>query len=255
MRTRQEIKAIGKEQFKLNYWTCVLAALLVTAVMGVLTWMSNGQEIARVVSTGQDAFRVVSGQQDTFYMMDSQPAQATVSVRANAGGLLALLLGGPIAVGLNYFFVKNVRGEREELSVTTPFTEAFRNYPRKLGGSLWMGLFVFLWSLLFIIPGIIKGISYSMTQYLLADCPNVKATDALKLSMRMMNGHKWEYFVMGLSFLGWNLLSALTLGILSVFYVDPYMRSSFAEYYLELRDEALRTGAITQGQLDGTELV
>ena len=235
MRTRQEIKAIGKEQFKLNYWTCVLAALLVTAVMGVITWMTNGEEIVQ--------------------MVNGQPGQATITVRSNAGGLLALRLGGPIAVGLNYFFVKNVRGEREELSVTTPFTEAFKNYPRKLGGSLWMGLFVFLWALLLVIPGIIKGISYSMTQYLLADCPNVKARDALKLSMRMMNGHKWEYFVMGLSFLGWILLSALTLGILSVFYVDPYMRSSFAEYYLELRDEALRTGAITQGQLDGTELV
>ncbi len=235
MRSRQEIKAIGKEQFKLNYWTCVLAALLVTAVMGVITWMTNGEEIVQ--------------------MVNGQPGQATITVRSNAGGLLALLLGGPIAVGLNYFFVKNVRGEREELSVTTPFTEAFKNYPRKLGGSLWMGLFVFLWALLLVIPGIIKGISYSMTQYLLADCPNVKARDALKLSMRMMNGHKWEYFVMGLSFLGWILLSALTLGILSVFYVDPYMRSSFAEYYLELRDEALRTGAITQGQLDGTELV
>ena len=235
MRTRQEIKAIGKEQFKLNYWNCVLAALLVTAVMGVVTWMTNGEEIVQ--------------------MVNGQPGQATITVRSNAGGLLALLLGGPIAVGLNYFFVKNVQGEREELSVTTPFTEAFKNYPRKLGGSLWMGLFVFLWALLLVIPGIIKGISYSMTQYLLADCPNVKARDALKLSMRMMNGHKWEYFVLGLSFLGWILLSALTLGILSVFYVDPYMRSSFAEYYLELRDEALRTGAITQGQLDGTELV
>ena len=235
MRSRQEIKAIGKEQFKLNYWNCVLAALLVTAVMGVVTWMTNGEEIVQ--------------------MVNGQPGQATITVRSNAGGLLALLLGGPIAVGLNYFFVKNVRGERDELSVTTPFTEAFKNYPRKLGGSLWMGLFVFLWALLFVIPGIIKGISYSMTQYLLADCPNVKARDALKLSMRMMNGHKWEYFVMGLSFLGWILLSALTLGILSVFYVDPYMRSSFAEYYLELRDEALRTGVITQGQLDGTELV
>ena len=235
MRTRQEIKAIGKEQFKLNYWNCVLAALLVTAVMGVVTWMTNGEEIVQ--------------------MVNGQPGQATITVRSNAGGLLALLLGGPIAVGLNYFFVKNVQGEREELSVTTPFTEAFKNYPRKLGGSLWMGLFVFLWALLLVIPGIIKGISYSMTQYLLADCPNVKARDALKLSMRMMNGHKWEYFVMGLSFLGWILLSALTLGILSVFYVDPYLRSSFAEYYLELRDEALRTGVITQGQLDGTELV
>ena len=255
MRTRQEIKAIGKEQFKLNYWNCVLAALLVTAVLGVISWMSNGQEIARVVSTGQDAFRVVSGQQETIEIISSQPVQSTVSVRSNAGGLLMLLLGGPITVGLNYFFVKNVRGERDELSVTTPFSEAFKNYPRKLGGSLWMGLFVFLWSLLFIIPGLIKAISYAMTQYILADCPNVKATDALKLSMRMMKGHKWEFFVMGLSFLGWELLSALTLGILGVFYAGPYMRSSFAQYYLEVRDQALRTGAVTPGQLDGTELV
>ena len=196
MRSRQEIKAIGKEQFKLNYWNCVLAALLVTAVLGVISWMSNGHEIARIVSTGQDAFRVVSGQQETIEIISSQPVQSTVSVRSNAGGLLMLLLGGPITVGLNYFFVKNVRGERDELSVTTPFSEAFRNYPRKLGGSLWMGLFVFLWSLLFIIPGFIKAISYAMTQSILADCPDVKATDALKLSMRMMKGHKWEFFVL-----------------------------------------------------------
>ena len=255
MRTRQEIKAIGKEQFKLNYWNCVLTLLLVTAVLGVLSWLSGGKEIARIVSNGQDAFYLMNGQQDAFYMMNSQPVQATVSVRSNAGGLLMLLLGGPITVGLNYFFVKNVQSQRDELSVTTPFSEAFRNYPRKLGGSLWMGLFVFLWSLLLIIPGIIKGISYAMTQYILADCPNVKATDALKLSMRMMKGHKWEFFVMGLSFLGWELLSALTLGILGVFYAGPYMRSSFAQYYLEVRDQALRTGAVTPGQLDGTELV
>lgn len=255
MKSRQEIKAIGKDQFKLNYWNCVLTLLLVTAVLGVLSWLSGGREIARVVSTGRDAFQVVSGQQDTLYMMNSQPIQTTVTVRANAGSLLTLLLAGPITVGLNCFFVKNVQGERDELSVTTPFAEAFKNYPRKLGGSLWMILFVFLWSLLFIIPGLIKGISYSMTQYILADCPNVKATDALKLSMRMMKGHKWEYFVLGLSFLGWGLLSALTLGILGIFFTGPYMRSSFAQYYLEVRDQALRTGAVTQGQLDGTELV
>ena len=171
MRSRQEIKAIGKEQFKLNYWNCVLAALLVTAVLGVISWMSNGQEIARVVSTGQDAFRVVSGQQETIEIISSQPVQSTVSVRSNAGGLLMLLLGGPITVGLNYFFVKNVRGERDELSVTTPFSEAFRNYPRKLGGSLWMGLFVFLWSLLLVIPGLIAA-------YLLVRRASVQRTAA-----------------------------------------------------------------------------
>ena len=235
MKTRQEIKAIGKEQFKLNYWNCVLAMLLVSAVLGVLAWITNGQEIKALAN--------------------GNPGQVTISVRANAGSLLTLLLSGPLTVGLHYFFVKNVRGERDELTVTTPFSEAFQNYPRKLGGSLWMGLFVFLWGLLLVIPGIIKAISYSMTQYILADCPNVKAKDALKLSMRMMQGHKWEAFVLGLSFIGWIILSLLTLGILSTFYVGPYMDSTFAAYYLEIRDEALRTGAVTREQLDGEQAV
>lgn len=235
MKTRQEIKAIGKEQFKLNYWNCVLVLLLVSAVLGALAWIANGQEVMK--------------------MVNGNPGQVTISVRANAASLLNLLLAGPLMIGLKSFFTKNVQGDRDDLTVTTPFSEAFRNYPRKLGGSLWMGLFVFLWSLLLLIPGIIKGISYSMTQYILADCPNVKARDALKLSMRMMHGHKWEAFVLSLSFIGWLILSLLTLGILSVFYVGPYMDSSFAAYYLEIRDEALRTGAVTQEQLDGTQAV
>lgn len=235
MKTRQEIKAIGKEQFKSNYWNCVLTLLLVTAVLGVISWISGGQEVVRAVSGDR--------------------GQMAITVRANVGSLLSLLLAGPLTIGLNYFFVRNVQNLRDGLTVTTPFAEAFQNYPRKLGGSLWMVLFVFLWSLLLVIPGIIKGFSYAMTQYILADCPNVKAKDALKLSMRMMNGHKWEYFVLGLSFIGWALLSVLTLGILAVFYTNPYMQSSFAAYYLEIRDEALRTGAVTPEQLEGTQPV
>ena len=235
MKTRQEIKAIGKEQFKSNYWNCVLTLLLVTAVLGVLSWFSGGQEVVRAINGEQ--------------------GQMTVTVRANVGSLLSVLLAGPLTIGLNFFFVRNVQNLREDLTVTTPFTEAFQNYPRKLGGSLWMGLFVFLWGLLLVIPGIIKCISYAMTPYILADCPNVKAKDALKLSMRMMKGHKWEYFVLGLSFIGWVLLSVLTMGILLAFYTDPYMHSSFATYYLEIRDEALRTGVVTPEQLDGTQPV
>lgn len=232
MKTRQEIKAIGKDAFKANYWNCVLTLLLVTAVLSALTWIANGQTVRQV-------------------MNGSEPGVVTVSFHTGAGGLLELLLAGPIGIGLNYFFIRNLVGPRDDLTVTTPFTEAFKNYPRKLGGSLWMGLFIFLWSLLLIVPGIIKAISYSMTEYILADCPEVKAKDALKLSMRMMAGHKGEYFVLGLSFLGWMLLSVLTLGILYVFHVGPYMQSSFAEYYQEIKAEALRSGAVTQEQLDG----
>ena len=115
---------------------------------------------------------------------------------------------------------------------------------RKLGGMLWMELWTFLWSLLFVIPGIVKALSYSMTPYILADCPNVTATDALKLSMRITEGHKWELFVAGLSFIGWLLLSALTLYILAVVHVGPYMATTFAGYYIELRNEAFSKGVV-----------
>ncbi len=234
MKTRQELKAIGKARFKENRWNCVLALLLVSAVLGALSYASGGQEVREVASEG---------------------AKITVSARNGGVGLLSLLLSGPLTVGLNAFFVRNVRGERENLTVTTPFTEAFRGYPRKLGGSLYAGLLVVLWSLLLVIPGIIKSLSYGMAQYILADCPNVKATDAVRLSMRMMHGHKWEMFVLGLSFIGWFLLTAITFGLVGIFFAGPYRHSTFAAYYLAVRDEALRTGAVTQEQLDGTQPV
>ncbi|MGM9614125.1 MAG: DUF975 family protein [Oscillospiraceae bacterium] len=166
-----------------------------------------------------------------------------------------LIFAGPLAIGLNYFYVMNILGRDELVDVGTPFQTAFTNFGRKLGGYLWMILFTFLWALLFYIPGIIKAYSYSMTPYLLADCPNVKAKDALKLSMRIMKGHKWELFVLQLSFLGWEILSSFTFGLLNLFYVTPYIYNTYATYYLEVREEALRNGVITMGQLEGTEPV
>ena len=112
-----------------------------------------------------------------------------------------------------------------------------------------MYLFIILWSFLFFIPGIIKAISYSLTPYLLAEYPNIQATDAIKVSMRMTNGFKSEIFVMGLSFLGWLILSGLTCGILHLFYTGPYISTSFAGLYKELKENALKTGAVTPQQL------
>lgn len=234
MMYRDEIKEIGKEKFKSNYWNCVLVMLLTGAVLSLITWLSGGGHAIQTIS---------------------ERGNVTVSVRANAGSLLSLLLFGPLTIGTNYFFIKNAQDERDELSVTTPFSQAFQNYPRKLGGSLWMGLFVFLWSLLLVIPGVIKAFSYCMTPYILADCPKVKARDALKISMDMMEGHKWEAFVLLLSFIGWIILSLLTFGLVAVFYTTPYMRSTMAVYYQQVRDDALRRGVVTPEELDGSEPV
>lgn len=167
-------------------------------------------------------------------------------------GVAAFILVPSLVIGLNFFSVAMYRGEPS--SIEDIFREGFDNFGRKLGGYLWMELFIYLWSLLFVIPGIIKAISYALTPYILADCKNVRATDALKLSMRMMEGHKWEYFVLGLSFIGWMLLTSLTCGLLYVFYVGPYMNNTFAGYYAERKAAALAEGTVTQAQLAGEAL-
>ncbi len=96
-------------------------------------------------------------------------------------------------------------------------------------------LFVYLWSLLLIVPGIVKALSYSMSPYILAENPNLTAKEALDASKQMMNGHKMELFVLGLSFIGWILLSTITFGI-ALIWVMPYMNATMANFYRSIRD-------------------
>jgi len=231
MNSRQQIKATGKQYFKGNYWNCVLAALSVTIIMGVINSLGN-------LGASGDI------------------AEGTYSPGPLNGiaGLISLIVSGPLTIGVAYFFIQNIYGN-PKISATTPVESCQDGFARKVAGYLWMSLFTFLWTLLLIIPGIIKALSYSMTTYILADCPNVQPKDALKLSMRMMDGHKMDLFMFFLSFIGWGLLTIFTLGLVGIFYAGPYMNSSSAYWYLECRDDALRRGAITMGQLQGIEPV
>jgi len=163
--------------------------------------------------------------------------------------IIGMFVAAPINVGFYSGFAKIYR--RENTSVGVLF-EAFNvNYLRKVGSMALMGLFVLLWSLLLVIPGIIKGIAYSMTPYILAEYPNVKARDAIKLSMRITEGYKAELFVAQLSFLGWQILSAFTCGILYLVFSGPYMYTTFGGYYNELKAKALADGVISQSELEG----
>ncbi|MBE6704186.1 MAG: DUF975 family protein [Ruminococcaceae bacterium] len=99
-----------------------------------------------------------------------------------------------------------------------------------------VSLFTFLWSLLFIIPGIIKSLSYSMAMYIMADEPGIDALDAINKSARMMEGHRMELFLLELSFIGWGLLCVVTLGIASV-YVVPYEQTTMTNFYFYVKGE------------------
>ncbi|QHQ62568.1 DUF975 family protein [Anaerocolumna sedimenticola] len=112
------------------------------------------------------------------------------------------------------------------------------------GKALWLtiitGFFTFAWSLLFIIPGIVKGYAYLMAPYILADNPGMTAREALRESKRMTNGHKFELFVLNLSFIGWLLLIPLTLGLI-VIWLAPYTHATLANYYIALKEDKLVT--------------
>ncbi len=108
------------------------------------------------------------------------------------------------------------------------------------GKALWLkiitGFFTFAWSLLFIIPGIVKGYAYMMAPYILADHPEMTAREALRESKRITDGHKWELFVLSLSFIGWFLLIPLTLGLI-VIWLAPYTHATLANYYIAMKDD------------------
>lgn len=166
------------------------------------------------------------------------------------GSVGSLLLSGPLIIGTSTLALNVSRGK--EIQVEQLFS-GFKNYVSALALYVINSIFIALWSLLLIIPGIIKSISYSMSYYILIDNPNMGANEARKQSMAMMAGHKWRYFCLMFSFIGWLLLCALTLGILW-FWVSPYMQTAQSEFYHSLLAERanLTQQPTTNGFTDDT---
>ena len=147
--------------------------------------------------------------------------------------VLKIFVLNPLEAGCQNFLLRNATGESDLGDIGFGFTP---DYWRNVKTLFLRDLFRFLWGLLLIVPGIIKRYSYRMAPYILADRPELSGTEVLTLSRQMMNGHKWKTFVLDLSFLGWNILSALTFGLLGVFYVNPYRQCTNAELYRELKN-------------------
>ena len=131
--------------------------------------------------------------------------------------------------------------------------DSFKNLGPVFIANLLTMIFTFLWSLLFLIPGIVKSYSYAMTYYILADNPDMAPTDAITESRKMMDGNKWRLFCLDLSFIGWYLLSILTLGILAL-WISPYNMMARAEFYESLKPQpAVDDEAFVGGMAEETQ--
>ena len=142
--------------------------------------------------------------------------------------LLSAFLVNPLSVGASRFFVRNLNSQAEVKELAYGYDHGYLNVVKTM---FFKELYTFLWSLLLIIPGIVKSYEYRMIPYLLAEQPDLPMKEAFALSKQMMTGQKWRAFVLDLSFIGWSILSALTLGLLGIFYVNPYRNMTYAALY------------------------
>ncbi|WP_147534172.1 DUF975 family protein [Bacillus marasmi] len=170
---------------------------------------------------------MLSGGWENWFLADQLPIQAEIV------SMIITLLIMPLAVTTLWFFLSLVRYEGPQLfDVFAIFTDGKRFF-KLIGTSIVMGIFIALWTLLLLIPGIIKSISYSQTYFLMKDHPEYTVLEAITESKKRMKGYKWKYFLLNLSFIGWGILCLLTLGI-GFLWLSPYIQASTATFYNEL---------------------
>ena len=146
--------------------------------------------------------------------------------------VLTIIVSGPIVLGISIFSLNIARNKDARIE---QLFEGFRNFGTSILAYVLMVLFIILWTVLLIIPGIIAAISYSMTFFIIAEDETIGAYDALKKSKEMMNGHKWKFFCLGFSFFGWFLLSIFTLGI-GLLWLAPYVNVSYVKFYDDIKE-------------------
>ncbi|MEG1868359.1 MAG: DUF975 family protein [Clostridiales bacterium] len=207
---RSELKQSAKEQLAGKWGTvigCYLIFICFTAVLNfVLLFFTD-------------------------YSVDMKPLLAALVDFATI--TVTLLVTAPLTLGWIYLILKIVRGK--PVSVSTIF-EGFKRFLPAFLVMFFVQVFISLWALLLIVPAIIKSFSYAMAIYILADDEDISPLDAITKSRKMMVGHKWEYFVLQLSFVFWFLLVCVTFGLASL-YVGPYMEVTMGNFYQRLKAE------------------
>lgn len=276
MWTRKQIKEKAKKAFQLNYWKCVLCGLIFAIIVGgasgaggaasggsstFSSLMYNNQHreetetveevevegidensdpvTVTVVTSDDNGNEIDVNETDVafgiaIFSIVALTVFAIVLVASAVGIAIDVLLINPVEFGCRNFFRRNLDEPAKLSSLTFAFD---KNYKNAVKTAFFKDLFIWLWSLLFVIPGIIKAYEYRLVPYIFAENPDMKYSDILAESSKLMKGNKWKTFVLDLSFIGWELLSLCTCGLLSVFYVDPYKLQTDAALY-----EAIKYG-------------
>lgn len=237
MINRKLLKQDAKNVFHAHYWALVGGYLIFALISGFL-----GSGVSYIFSGGGTFSHL-----DEIFQFNSFIARPAIVTT-----LLGIFVGLPLEIGQYHYALENRKGHVDfGQALSHGFTH---NYGNVILVLFLRNLFIFLWSLLLVVPGIVKAYQYRLVGYLVAEDPNLTYEAALKRSKTLMNGHKMDAFVLDLSFIGWFLLSGLTCGIVGVFWVNPYYRQTDAEFYAAIiaqqPDDTQSSDAATTEPLD-----
>jgi len=246
MWTRGELKSRAKDFLRKHYWKSFWVALVIFLVGGndnLLMGEGNssrinaGQQSGVRFDVGDAIFGGSSGISGWWLELVGLPRV----IFFTAGMALAMFLlvvgfrifiGAPLSVGGRTYFLKGIEGEADPVHLAWVFKSPA--YLQVVKTMFMRALYTFLWTLLLIIPGIVKSYAYRMVPYILAEEPDLDTDSAIRKSMDMTQGEKMNMFVLDLSFIGWYILGALMLGI-GIFFVHPYYEATYAQLYDTLR--------------------
>ena len=171
------------------------------------------------------------------FILDKDVLGIGLAVMSILSIAFSIFIANPLIVALRRYFIKARKKQSTKINVVL---DIFRkdSWLRVAITMLLKDIFTFLWFLT-IVGGFIKMYEYAMIPYIIGDNPKIKWKEAFKLSKQMMKGNKWKLFVLDLSFIGWEILSLFTFGLLNIFYVNPYKVATNVELYEVLKKEVI----------------
>lgn len=246
MWTRKLLKTNAKQALQGRYWRSFWICLVLSFVGLGGAGANSGNAARQAVSTVTDdttAYDIINS------IPDSMLGAILVGMLIGSIAALcwALFVVYPLNVGRCRYFMES----RQSLTPVSTVVSTFRRpYGNPIVVQLLTDLKIALGFLLLIVPGIYWEYCYELVPYLLAENPYMSATRAMELSKEMMEGEKWNFFILKLSFFGWLLLCVFTFGI-GGFFLEPYMQATYAEFYAAMRSKALAMGMTTTDELGG----
>lgn len=240
---RSELKERAKTALHRNYWITVAVTLVVGLLSG--EFFNSSGNSARTGSNNIDSIKSI-------FDLIPLPWLIGIAVGIISGSIIySVLVANPFEVGACRFYEEN----SEHKARFGLILDGFKNgaYVSNVITIFFRDLYTLLWALCLIVPGIVKSYEYKMIPYILAENPEISRERVFEISKAMMDGQKLDAFILDWSFIGWDMLRILTLGIVGILYVNPYEKATWAEFYKVMRENALESGIVTREELPGLQ--